>query len=208
MKTKKKNFDYFESLVNMSLYALEEANLLKALLSDFHPENLHEQRIQMHTLEHKCDMEKHDLTTAPVKEFLPPIDRDDLFKLSHVADNLTDSVESTLAFLYMADVQTLRSDTGAFADLIIECCENVVVLLKEFPNFKKSEKLREIIIKLNDLEEQGDRLYEQAVRRLAKDAQSTREVIEWRDIYRNFENCFDAAESIADNVESVMMKNT
>ena len=61
---------------------------------------------------------------------------------------------------------------------------------------------------MNDLEEKGDRLYAEAVRRLSREAQTTREVIEWRDIYRNFENCFDAAESIADNIESVVMKNT
>ena len=208
MKTKKKNFDYFESLVNMSVYALEEANLLKSIFVDFKPEELEEQRSRMHDLGHRCDMEKHDLTTALVKEFLPPVDRDDLFRLSHVTDNLTDSVESVVAFLYMADIKSLRADAVAFAELIIECCENAVRLLKEFRNFKKSEKLKDIVITLNDLEEKGDRLYAEAVRRLSREAQTTREVIEWRDIYRNFENCFDAAESIADNIESVVMKNT
>ena len=53
MKPKKKNFDYFESLVNMSLYALEEANLLRSVLADFDPDKLEEQRAQMHVLEHK-----------------------------------------------------------------------------------------------------------------------------------------------------------
>lgn len=208
MKSKKKNFDYFECLVNMSVYALEEANLLRSILTDFHPEKLEDQRAQMHALEHKCDMEKHDMTTALVKEFLPPVDRDDLSMLSHVTDDLTDSVESVVAFLYMANIRTLRPDVGAFADLIIECCENAVLLLKEFRNFKKSDKLRDIIIHLNDLEEQGDRLYVEAVRRLSTEELSTRDVIEWRDMYKNFEECFDAAESIADNVESVVMKNT
>ncbi len=208
MKTKKKNFDYFECLVNMSVYALEEAKLLKGILADFNPDELEEQRLRIHELEHRCDMEKHDMTTALVREFLPPIDREDLFRLSHVTDNLTDSVESVVAFLYMADIKKLRPDACEFADLIIECCENTVKLLGEFKNFKKSEKLKELIIVLNDLEERGDKLYTEAVRRLSREAETTREVIEWRDVYRNFENCFDAAESIADNIESVVMKNS
>ena len=208
MKTKKKSFDYFEALVNMSLYALEEAKLLKDILSDFKPEALEEQRARMHELEHRCDMEKHEMTTALVKEFLPPIERDDLFRLSHVTDDLTDSVESVVAFFYMADIKKLRDDTTPFVDLIIECCENVVRLLKEFKNFKKSDKLKGCVITLNDLEEKGDRLYVEAVRKLSREAESTREVIEWRDVYRNFENCYDAAESIADNIESAVMKNT
>ncbi|MBQ4587381.1 MAG: DUF47 family protein, partial [Clostridia bacterium] len=63
-------------------------------------------------------------------------------------------------------------------------------------------------VKLNDLEEHGDRLYIQAVRKLSTEDISTRDVIEWRDVYRNFENCFDAAETVADNIESATMKNS
>ena len=71
-----------------------------------------------------------------------------------------------------------------------------------------SESSRNLLDFLNDLEEKGDRLYVEAVRKLSREAESTREVIEWRDVYRNFENCYDAAESIADNIESAVMKNT
>ena len=90
-----------------------------------------------------------------------------------------------IADFYKGFIEQIRADAVAFAELIIECCENAVRLLKEFRNFKKSEKLKDIVITLNDLEEKGDRLYAEAVRRLSREAQTTREVIEWRDIYRN-----------------------
>lgn len=207
-KKAKKNFDYFESLVKMSEFALEEAKYLKEMLSDYHPEKLEEQKTHLHELEHRCDMEKHDLTTALVKEFLPPIEREDLFKLAHVTDNLTDCVESVAVFLYMADIQNLRDDVPKFVDLVIECCVGVTEVLREFPNFKKSDKLLSLIVALNDLEEQGDKLYMEAVRSLSRTAKTTREVIEWRDVYKTFENCYDASESVADNVESAVMKNS
>ncbi|MBQ8885349.1 MAG: DUF47 family protein [Clostridia bacterium] len=207
-KKAKKNFDYFESLVKMSEFALEEAKYLKEVLATYDPETLEEKKTHMHELEHRCDMEKHDLTTALVKDFLPPIEREDLFNLAHMTDNLTDCVENVMVFLYMADIQKMREDVPQFVDLIIECCVGVSEVLREFPNFKKSEKLASLIVALNDLEEQGDKLYMDAVRNLSKMAKTTREVIEWRDIYKIFENCFDAAESIADNVESAVMKNS
>ena len=208
MKTKKKNFDYFESLVNMSVYALEEANLLKSIFVDFKPEELEEQRSRMHDLEHRCDMEKHDLTTALVKEFLPPVDRDDLFRLSHVTDNLTDSVESVVAFLYMADIKSLRADAVAFAELIIECCENAVRLLKEFRNFKKSQKLGEYIILINHIEEEGDDLYVSCMRTLHQQTRDPLQVLAWREVYQFFEYCFDACEDVADIIESITIGNT
>ena len=206
---KKKGFDYFACLVRMSNFALEEAKLLRKLLENYTAEDLANHRADIHKLEHQCDEEKHGLYSVLMRDFLPPIEREDLFSLAHITDDLTDSVECIVAFLYMADVQTLRDDTLSFADLVVVCCENVVELLGEFHNFKKSSRLRELVIKLNDLEEQGDRLYHDAMRRLSCDRTvDTRDLIEWRDIYRIFESCFDAAESIADSIEAVVMKST
>ncbi len=208
-KFKKEKFNYFNTLVTMSEYAWEEAKLLHDSLSAYNPDTLDELRAKMHQLEHACDMVKHTMTTALIKDFLPPIDREDLFTLSHITDNLTDTVESIVTFFYMADIRALRDDTADFTALMVECCENVVKMMQEFHNFKKPEELHKYIILLNDLEEKGDRLYEQSVRRLSQEkGTGDREVIEWRDVYRNFENCFDAAESIADNIESIVMKNS
>ncbi len=207
-KDKKRGFDYFGALVKMSEYALEEARFLKEILADFKPDELDANRLRMHAFEHDCDTVKHSLTTALVKDFLPPVDRDDLFRLSHVTDNLTDSVENIAVFLYMADIKKLRSDVGSFVDLTIECCENTVKMLREFENFKKPTKLNEYVVVLNDLEEQGDRLYTDAVRKLSAESEDVREIIEWRDVYKIFETTYDAAESIADNIEAIVLKNS
>lgn len=208
MKEKKKGFDYFASLVNMAQFALEEAKYLKSVFENFNPEEIEKHYLHMHDLEHQCDTEKHDLTTALVKEFLPPIDRDDLFRLSHITDNITDSVENIVAYLFMANIRALRPDAMEFVNIIIECCENVVLMLKEFRNYKKPAKLQEYVIILNDMEEKGDRLYAQAMHELSCEDTNVRELIEWRSIYKIFESCLDAAESLADNIESVIMKNT
>lgn len=208
MFNKKKGYDYFSTLVKMSQLALEEARLLKQIVENYDPDKLDENRQKMHAIEHDCDTLKHELSTELVKDFLPPIDREDLFLLAHVTDDLTDSVESVVVFFYMANLKAMRPDTVELCDLVVKCCESVVEMLEEFKNFKKSTLLKGLVVKLNDLEEQGDRLYIQAVRKLSTEDISTRDVIEWRDVYRNFENCFDAAETVADNIESATMKNS
>ncbi|MBR6687463.1 MAG: DUF47 family protein [Clostridia bacterium] len=208
MFNKKKGYDYFSTLVKMSQFALEEARLLKQIVENYDPDKLDENRQKMHAIEHDCDTLKHELSTELVKDFLPPIDREDLFLLAHVTDDLTDSVESVVVFFYMANLKAMRPDTVELCDLVVKCCESVVEMLEEFKNFKKSTLLKGLVVKLNDLEEHGDRLYIQAVRKLSTEDISTRDVIEWRDVYRNFENCFDAAETVADNIESATMKNS
>ena len=200
--------DYFAALEEMSAIAAEEAALLKQIFADYKSEQLETYRKEMHALEHRCDTVKHNMVTALKKEFLPPVNREDLFRLAHLADDFTDAIESVVAFLYMANVSSLKEDTPAFAELISDSAQTVVELFKEFRNFKKSlNELKNVVVKLNDLEEQGDRLYLEAMRKLAKEASDTRELIEWRSVYSSLERCMDAAESIADDIELVVMKN-
>ena len=206
MKTNKK-FNYFECLVNMTEFALKEAHLLKETILNFSEETLAANCIEMHKLEHGCDMIKHEMTAALIREFLPPIEREDLFTLSHVVDDLVDKVESALIFFYMANITKLRDDTMTLVELVIESCQSTLDMMKEFDNFKKSNDLRGLLIKIHDCEEKGDQLYMQAVRKLSCSNEDTRTIIEWRDVYRCFEACYDAAEQIADTVQSAVMKN-
>ena len=206
MKTSKK-FNYFECLVQMTEFAAKEAELLKQTILNFSEETLKTNCIEMHKLEHGCDMIKHEMTAQLVREFLPPIEREDLFTLSHVVDDLVDKVESALIFFYMANITKLRDDTMQFVDLIIQSCKSTLDAMKEFGNFKKSNTLKDLLIKIHDCEEKGDQIYMQAVRNLSCSNEDTRTIIEWRDVYRCFEACFDAAEKIADTVQSAVMKN-
>ena len=202
-----KNFNYFDCLVSMTEFSVKEAELLKQTMLNFDAATLETNCIEMHKLEHGCDMVKHGMTGALVREFLPPIEREDLFTLSHVVDDLVDKVESVLIFFYMANITKLRDDTMKFVDLIIESCNCTLEMMKEFENFKKSTTLKALLIKIHDCEEKGDQIYMQAVRNLSCSNEDTRTIIEWRDVYRCFEACFDAAEKVADTVQSAVMKN-
>ncbi len=208
-KTKKGKFNYFDCFVRMADFANREAQLFEKVVTEFNPEQLDDYRAAIHENEHACDMEKHAMAEALVRDFLPPIDRDDLFRLAHVVDNLTDSLDNIMSLFYMLNIRSLRSDAAEFASLISKSCSMVCELLGEFHNFKKSATLRDLVIALNDIEEQGDRLHADAMRRLScEDGINTRTLVEWREIYTCFEECFDMAESVADNIESIVMKNS
>ncbi len=208
-KAKKGKFNYFDCFTRMAEFANREAELFAQVVADFDPDKLDDYRAAIHENEHACDMEKHAMAEALVRDFLPPIDRDDLFHLAHVVDNLTDSLDNIMSLFYMLNIRSLRADAKDFAELISKSCAMVCELLAEFHSFKKSTKLRELVIALNDLEEQGDRMHADAMRRLSCEENiDTRTLVEWREIYTDLEECLDMAESVADNVESIVMKNS
>ena len=197
MKSKKK-FDYFASLCRMAEFAAEEARLLGRFAKNFAYEKTAELRVATHATERRCDEEKHAFSAALLREFLPPVDREDLLTLARAADDLADDVDGVAAFLYMADIKALRADAADFTDLISEACEKAAEMLNELKNLNKPARLNELIAEVNEIEKRGDVLYERAVRALSVESRSTREVIEWRDIYKKFERCFNAAEALAD----------
>ena len=98
--------------------------------------------------------------------------------------------------------------TEDLAKVVIHCCESVKEMLVEFPNFKRSKKLKEHIIKINTMEEEADRRFISCMAKLHRSGADALEIIVWREIYKYLEDCADACENVADVVEGVVMDNT
>lgn len=79
--------------------------------------------------------------------------------------------------------------------------------MEEFKNMRNNNKLTEIIIEINKIEEEGDLIFRNAVRQLFVASIPVLDVIKWREIYQYIENTLDACESIANLIEGVAMKN-
>ena len=68
--------------------------------------------------------------------------------------------------------------------------------------------VRESIVEINDIEEEGDNLYASSIRRLYRESSDPIEAIAWTEIFYRFERCCDSLEELAQYVEIVIIKNT
>lgn len=203
-----KENEYYKGFVEGVEYSCKAAEMLKAVFSDFRPHELEKHINDIHEIEHAGDTLKHTLMKKLVKEFITPIEREDIMSLFEKIDDVTDSIDDVLMRLYMNNITKIRDDVIPFTEIIIKCCNTLKKVMHEFPSFKKSENLVEYIISLNTLEEEGDRMYMKAMRRLHTQSNDLYEIMKWREIYECLEKCCDACEHTADVVESVVMKNT
>jgi len=64
-------------------------------------------------------------------------------------------------------------------EIIVKCCNSLKTALGEFINFRKSQNLHQFIIEVNQLEEEGDRLFTEATRDLYCNCNDFREVAAW-----------------------------
>ena len=115
-------------------------------------------------------------------------------------DNYTDSMEVT-------SLTRVVEKTTNYSHMLYEV-NKTYDLLAEFKNTKHKETLRQKCIEVNNLEEQGDRLYEKAIKRLFTIQEDAIEIIKWTNIFEAIETSFDACENVADCIEEVLMKNS
>ncbi|HOA19955.1 MAG TPA: DUF47 family protein [Sedimentibacter sp.] len=199
--------DYFEGFIKLAEYSYNAAKLLDDTLRDFNKDSLQKTMKLMHEIEHTADLEGHEITKKLLKEFITPIEREDIMLLIHKIDDITDCIEDVLLHMYMYNVRVIKEDAIKFSGLILSSCEELIGALKEFKNFKKSKEIRSRIIAVNKIEEEGDNLYTEIVRKLHLTSMNAIDIMTWTIAYNRLEKCCDACEEAANVIESIILKN-
>lgn len=199
---------YFENFIACAEYSCREGHLLKEILTHFKPEEISKRLEELHEIEREADDQKHLITDRLAGAFITPIEREDIAALCGYIDDVTDKIEEVLIRIYINNVQEIRREALQMLDIVIECCEEICNLLREFKDFRRSKKITEMIIRINTLEEKEDVLFISSMRALHTEETDIRNIIAWREIYTYLEKCTDACEHVADVVGNVTMKNS
>lgn len=206
---RKNENNYFDIFVSSVRQACKAANMLQEIYKDFHPDNLPKQLETIHEIEHQGDQLRHDMMNRLMKEFITPIEREDIMELSDTIDDVTDDIEDVVMRTYMYNIQKIRPEAVEMTSVIVSCCDALADMLGELHNFRKSSVIREKIIHVNSQESRGDRLYMQSVRNLFTDTTVTpMEALAWNELLHRLEKCCDNCEHVANVVEGIIMKNS
>lgn len=208
MKKKKEEYNYFDEFVKNSKYIVESAEILKETIQNYSVEKLEENIAKVHKLENDADKTLHNMRAFLIKDFLPPIDREDIVLIGHRLDDIEDFIDEILINFNILNITSVREEALEFSELLIECANSVRDALENFENFKKADIVKEKAIAINVLEEKADRMFEKAMKKLYKEENDPVEIIKWTTIYNCMENTTDACERIADSLEDVVMKNS
>ena len=206
MAKKQDNF-YFIGFQRLVDYSNKAAKLLLEILENYNPSLLKDFKIQLHEIEHSADLEKHVIIEKLVKEFITPIDREDIMNIAQKIDDVTDAIEDVLLRLYMYNVQSINDKAIEFGKIIHQCTSEMANMVADLPNFKKSIDLKKSIIEINRLEEVGDQLYIEAVRDTFVNESNPRNIYIWEQLFYRLEKCCDTIEIVADSIEEIVMKN-
>ncbi len=206
---KKEEYNYFEKFILMVNNIEKSTESLKETLENYNYEELDNKINEVHKLENEDDDIVHEIGKRLIKEFLPPIDREDITLISHGLDDIEDDIDEILINFKILDLRYMKKESFEFIELIVRCIRKVKEIFTNLENFSKSDLIKEKIIEINSLEDEGDRLYEKAILSLYSDkSNEPLEVIKWTRIYDCFEDVVDSCERIGDAVDDVILKNS
>ena len=196
--------DYLSSLGQMTTLTGEAAHALTEMFGDDVAEG---PRYAAHikTIEHACDEITHTISTRLSRSFITAIDREDIHALSAALDDIVDFIEGLASAVVMYGVQEYTPYTRLFAGVIQQMSAELDLLV---PSLDRPKDIRTRLLKLHELEREGDEIYREAIGDLFRGEIDVHTVIVWQELYENLEAAVDRCQHVGDLVERIVIKNT
>lgn len=202
----KKKEDVFYDLFDETIEkTLEAALLLENLMNDY--TDIGSKIAHLKDIEHECDTHVHKIMKALNASFITPIDREDIYAIAKEMDNIVDTIEEAANKFDLFHVTEIRDSAKRMAALIVESVQELKIVVNELRRMKRSKLLREKIIEVNRIENEGDVVYRSAIKSLFETETNALEVVKWKQIYEFLEDSIDACEDVANIIEGVVMKH-
>lgn len=192
-------FDLFTQSGENSLHA---ARLLQEMLNEW-PESEALAR-EVLLAEQEGDRITHELIQRLNSTFVTPLDSEDIYGLATSLDDIVDYIEEAADLMVLYKIEAPMEQAIAMADVLVRSCEQVAIALKGLRDFKG---LEQHWIEIHRLENEGDRVYRDAVASLFANGIDPMVVIRWKDLFTGLERAVDACESVAHILEGIVIKN-
>jgi predicted phosphate transport protein (TIGR00153 family) len=195
--------EFFELFNQAAANAVDIARLLVQLLEEF-PDQAEERMRDIKELEHQGDRLTHELVDLVNRTFVTPFDRDDMYRLASVLDDICDHIDDAAEKILGYGAREIREPARRQAELILRAASKLSEAIARLEGFKDSKRQ---LIELRTLEDEGDRLAREAIAELFSGGVDAITLIRWKDIHEQLEEGIDALENAADVLEAILVKN-
>jgi uncharacterized protein len=194
---------YFDQFSELARRIHESARILARFFNNESPVTTVADQIKR--LEHECDEISHQILRGIDRSFITPIDREDIHRLAVRLDDVIDLIDGTVRRLILFGITEPTPIARRLSEVIVAATEELVEAVGAL---RKQKGVIEHCIKIKKLENEGDVAYHEAVASLFRGKVDPIEVIKWKDVYDNMEECIDRCEAVAHVLESVVLKHS
>jgi uncharacterized protein len=155
--------------------------------------------------EQEGDRITHDIVHRLNQTFVTPIDREDILELVSALDDVIDLTEEVADFLVLYKVEAPMDPAERLATILKDACRQIA---QAMPRMRSFEDISHYVVEIHRLENDGDRAVREGIASLFDKGVDPMVVIRWKDIFERLEEAIDAAEHVADTLETIVIKNS
>ena len=162
---------------------------------------------KMKDYEHEGDTLAHEIVDMLNRTFITPIDREDIYALANILDDILDMINSMSNRIKLYKLDANEEYLVQFADTIDQSAHALTSAVKHMHDTKRTRRVLDYCIEVNRLENMGDQIREKAISHLFETEKDPIMVIKWKEIYEVAEGTLDTCEHVAKVIESILVKN-
>lgn len=149
-------------------------------------------------------------TDAIVREanaiFLVPFDREDIYELAVVLDDVADFMHSAAKKINLYKPRQIHPNMIAIAKLIQEQCDSLNQIVGELPEMYYSERVQKCIAEIRNNEKRAEELRDETLVVLFNEESDVIEKIKIKEIITTLTKSADSAEVAASVMEGILVK--
>lgn len=183
----------------------EAAGVYASLAKATNREELIAIREQIKKLEHVGDKLTHDIFEELNKSFITPFDREDIYTLTKSLDDVLDLIDHVADIFVLYRIEKLDDGMVMLLEVTRRAINDIhksIHGLRE-PDY---DKVREQVISVHALENEGDRLYRHFIGGLYADERDAIRLMKYSAIYNELEQTIDRCEDLMNAIESIVLK--
>lgn len=195
--------EYFVLFTQITEKIQEASSILVEMLQS-NGENLETFTKRIKDTEHSCDELTHKLTIKLNKSFITPFDREDIYTLTVALDDVCDYIDAGARAIVMYDIKEFNDYSVNLAKVIQKQSASINAAISIL---KKPTEMNTHIVEIHRLENEADEIYFRAIGELFRNSTDALSVIRYKELYEILENATDRCESVANIIESIILKH-
>jgi uncharacterized protein len=197
-----RNEDFYGAFIALSAQLRIGAGLLEEMLAG--DQAIWDKAEEIKEVEHKCDTLTHQIIQRLNTTFVTPIDREDIHVMAKSLDDVMDMIDASARFVRLYKIGAVRYGARELAHVVSVSVDQVRLALEAL---EKKTGVAQRAVEINRLENEADRIHEEALRRLFDEERDPVMIIKWKEILDFLEEATDRCEDVANVLEGVVVKN-
>jgi predicted phosphate transport protein (TIGR00153 family) len=197
---------FFTLFENMAEVVGKMATQLQLMVNESDEDKRAEISAIIENLEHKNDDFTHNVFTELGRNFITPLDREDIHALATALDDIADYIYASAKKINFYRVNPNDLGIHKLADLVLQGSTEIKKAVHGLRDMKNLREMTEAIVKINSIENQADDVFDMSIDTLFNKENDFKEVIKKREIYQVLEIATDKCEDAANVIESIIIK--